>query len=50
MKKRCDNCSKELSKLALFSPNKKIYRYNNAILCLSCFVKIKERQQLEEAE
>lgn len=48
MKKSCDNCAKELSKFTFFSPYKKIYRYNNAVLCLDCFIKISERRQLEE--
>ncbi len=46
--KSCDNCSKELSKFALFSPGKKIHMYNNAMLCLDCFRKINAREQLEE--
>jgi hypothetical protein len=48
MKKSCDNCSAELSKLSLFNPNKKIYRYNNAILCINCYRKISSREQLKE--
>ena len=48
MKKSCDNCTKELSKFAFFSPYKKIYRHNNAILCLHCFIEISKREHLEE--
>jgi len=48
MKKKCDNCSKELTKFALFSPDKKIYMYNNAMLCSTCFAKIRAREQLNE--
>jgi hypothetical protein len=48
MKKSCDNCSVELSKLSLFNPNKKIYRYNNAMLCINCYRKISSREQLKE--
>jgi len=47
MKKHCDNCSAELAKFSMFSPAKKIYRFNNAILCLDCFRKISAREQLE---
>jgi hypothetical protein len=47
MNKSCDNCTTELSKFSLFSPSKKIYRYNNAILCQDCFKKINAREQLE---
>jgi hypothetical protein len=49
MKKSCDNCSAELAKFSLFTPDKKIYRYNNAMLCLDCFRKISNREQIEEA-
>ena len=48
MKKSCDNCFVELSKFSLFTPNKKIYRYNNAVLCISCYRKISSRDQLKE--
>jgi hypothetical protein len=46
--KACDNCSKELSKFSFFSPGKKIYMCNSAILCADCFTKISAREQLEE--
>jgi hypothetical protein len=48
MKKSCDNCSAELSKFSLFNPNKKIYRYNNAMLCINCYRKISSREPLKE--
>jgi hypothetical protein len=49
MNKSCDNCSRELAKFSFFSPDKKIYMYNNAVLCSDCFRKISAREQLEEA-
>jgi hypothetical protein len=49
MIKSCDNCSKALAKFSTYSPSKKIYRYNNAMLCSDCFKKISAREQLEEA-
>jgi len=51
MKKQCDNCSKELSKFSFFSSeNKKIYRYNSAVLCWSCFNEVRSHHhhQLEK--
>jgi hypothetical protein len=48
MKKSCDNCSAELSKFSFFNPNKKIHRYNNAMLCMICYRKISSREQLKE--
>jgi len=52
LKKQCDNCSKELSKFTFFNSERKIYRYNNAMLCRTCFEEIKNshRQQLEEEQ
>ncbi|MDQ3852449.1 MAG: hypothetical protein M3299_06415 [Thermoproteota archaeon] len=53
LKKYCDNCSRELSKFSFFSSNKnKIYRYNSAVLCWTCFDKVRSRhrQQLEKEE
>jgi hypothetical protein len=52
LKKHCDNCSKELSKFSFFTPyKKKIYRFNSAVLCRTCFDEISSRhQQLEEEE
>jgi hypothetical protein len=53
MKKQCDNCSKELSKFTFFSSDKsKIYRYNSAILCRTCFdgVRSRRRKKLEEEQ
>jgi len=49
LKKSCDNCYRELVKYSFFSSDKKIYRYNNALLCLDCFNKISNREQIEEA-
>jgi hypothetical protein len=50
MKKYCDNCLRELSKFSFLNHDKKkIYRYNSAMLCRSCFEEISSRsQQLEE--
>ncbi len=50
MKKYCDNCLRELSKFSFFNHDKKkIYRYNSAMLCRTCFEQISSRsQQLEE--
>ncbi len=50
MKKYCDNCLRELSKFSFLNHDKKkIYRYNSAILCRTCFEEISSRsQQLEE--
>jgi uncharacterized CHY-type Zn-finger protein len=53
MKKQCDNCSRELSKFTFFNAaKKKIYRYNSAILCGTCFdeVRSRSRKQLEEEQ
>jgi hypothetical protein len=50
MKKQCDNCSRELSKFSLFNhAKKKIYRYNSAILCRTCFDELSSHhRQLEK--
>jgi hypothetical protein len=47
MIKRCDNCATELSRFS-FLKNRKIYRFNNVILCLDCFTKISQRKHVEE--
>jgi len=49
MKKKCDNCSAELAKFTFFNADKKIYRHNSAMLCLECYQKISNREQLPEA-
>lgn len=48
MKKSCDNCSRELAKFSFFSLVKRVYMYNNAMLCQDCFKKISAREQFEE--
>jgi hypothetical protein len=49
MKKYCDNCLRELSKFSFLNHDKKkIYRYNTAMLCRTCFEEISSRKQLQE--